>query len=153
MIRDKGTGYHFFEAGEYFIGDPCYFIADENWDVLIDKTGCFGIDEQKENGEPVEFNDGIFEYNGETCFTGGTAYGDGCYEAYDFDADRQYPIGVDAGLISIIPANAVDIVPPRWVMRKTFPTGFFVWEDGDGTFYFGSVKIRTQQINYYTKGV
>ena len=33
---------HIFKAGNYVIGDPCYFIADENWDKVLEDTGFFG---------------------------------------------------------------------------------------------------------------
>jgi hypothetical protein len=143
MSRTKGTQNHIFEAGEYFIGDPCYFIWD-NWEKLLDRTGCFGLHEKQENGEKAEFNDGVYEHNGKTCFVAPTMWGDGCYEAYDFDTDSQCSIGVDAGLIGIMPVDAVETVPQNWVMRKTFPASFMVCRDDVGTFYFGSVKIVTQ---------
>ena len=36
------TKKHLFKVGNYVIGDPCYFIADENWGKVLEDTGFFG---------------------------------------------------------------------------------------------------------------
>ena len=121
-----------FSAGTYYIGDPCYAVADKNWNDLLDDTGCLGIDSSD------GFKDGCFEYNGERCYTAGTAYGDGCY--YD-NFKREY--GVDSGLIAIMPIVVCDgdyIIGGNIV---TFGKDFDVYSC-DGVFTFGDIVVNTQ---------
>ena len=99
---------------------------------MLDDTGCLGIDSSD------GFKDGCFEYNGEKCYTAGTACGDGCY--YD-NFDREY--GVDSGLIAIMPIDVCDgdyIIGGNIV---TFGKDFDVYSC-DGVFTFGDIVVNTQ---------
>lgn len=135
------TRKHTFPAGHYYIGDPCYVIADRKWEGVLHDTGYFGLHTNaKENdGHPVtNWDDGVFDHNGYNCFASGTAYGDGCYED---NFDGSY--GVDAGLISIMPMEATDEEAEAWLCSyHTFQHDFEVWED-DGVFHFGKLRIDT----------
>lgn len=116
-----------FEAGLYYVGDPCYVVADKDWGKLLDKFNFF--------------EDNSFEYHDEQCWAAGTAYGDGCFED---NFDREY--GVDAGLLGIVPVSACDKKRLNTsgaggqVIR--FDERFLVWEM-DGKFHFGNVVINT----------
>jgi len=132
---------HTFPAGQYYIGDPCYAIRDNNWISTLKETGYFGLrtSADENNGDPItNWDDGVFYYNGHACFAGGTAYGDG---VYGDNFDGSY--GVDAGLLSIMPVEAIDEKPERWLCEyRTFEKDFEVWESG-GVFHFGKVRIDT----------
>ena len=127
------TRKHTLEKGLYYIGDPCYVIADEKWLPLLEETGYFGLPDHKS----TNYDDGLFTYNEQPCFARGTAYGDGCY--LDNNNVEHY---VDAGLLCIIPVDAIDERALRGVQYRTFDKDFEVWFD-DGVFYFGDIEINT----------
>jgi len=68
-----------FNAGTYFIGDPCYALRDD----LYNKWGI-------EN----DYADGNYKYFA----VGSTSYGDGSYE--DINSGTKY--GVDAGILGVV---------------------------------------------------
>lgn len=121
------TRKHIFPAGEYYIGDPCYVIPDEDWDGVLKAT---------------DFDDGLYHWNGRICFTAFTKYGDGCYGNRNGDA----MVAVDSGTIGIIPIRKDDEIEGLfypYTLLRTFGKKFEVWEE-DGVFHFGSkVKINT----------
>jgi hypothetical protein len=114
---------HTFPAGRYYIGDPCYVLAENDW---LPHEG-------------PNYDEGLFTYKGKHCFADGTAYGDGCYRD---NRRNSYP--VDAGLIGILPEE-VCIFPPNAYMEYTvleFKREFEVWSNA-GVFYFGTLIIDT----------
>jgi len=128
------TRRHAFFAGKYWITDPCYAVADKKWDKLLDDTGFFGLP----NHKSINYDDGIFEYNGEKCFAHGTAFGDGVFEGSD-----NFGYAVDAGLLAIIPEKSADDTPtPACARMVTFDEDFLVFED-NGVFHFGNIIIDT----------
>ena len=133
------TRKHIFPAGEYYIGDPCYIIPDEDWAELCINTNHWGAGNEPE----PNFDDGLFQWNGRTCFATFTAYGDGCYGNRKGDA----MVGVDSGLIGIVPLKKEDEIEGLYypyTLLRTFGKRFEVWED-DGVFHFGNkVKINTK---------
>lgn len=130
------TQKHLFPAGRYFIGDPCYAVANTKWDELIKNTGCFGYEE---GNHVTNWYDGVFYHNGKKCFAWGTAHGDGVYKD-----NKKGRYGVDAGLIGIVPFDAVDEEDNSiWGGHcYTFKEIFQVWEDGR-VFHFGDITINT----------
>lgn len=135
------TRKHVFPAGKYYIGDPCYLISkDEDWKKVGEDTGWFGFDSVAPG-----YDDGIFQWNGRTCFASGTAYGDGLYYVTPHEEYGDYEIGVDAGLIGIIPYknDKLDNFAPVLSMIVDFEKDFEVWEK-DGIFHFGKIKINTR---------
>ena len=134
MRKNKMTEKHFFKPGEYWIGDPCYAVKDENWNELCDNTGCFGLELEK---FPPNWQSGLFKYNDQLCFTYKTKYGDGTY--YD-NKGNEY--GVDAGLIGIMPIECCDGDSMYGGVKHNFYGEFQVWEN-NGKFYFGSIEIDT----------
>lgn len=126
-----------FPAGEYYIGDPCYAVADNDWMPLLEKTGYFGL----YPADTTDFEDGLFYYKGERCFTHNTAYGDGEYRGSD---GNYYP--VDAGLIGIMPIHLVDKSLYDLELDSfstVFKKDFNVWEE-NGIFHFGHIRINTR---------
>ena len=139
MRLDQKTRKHQFQPGRYYIGDPCYVVADKDWDTLIDETGCFGIEGYEATGF---WDDGLFKYNGKVCFANGTAWGDGEYDA----EGTSVSLGVDAGLISIMPIECIgenempDTV--RLGVVVEFKDAFNAYYE-DGVFHFGHIVVDT----------
>lgn len=120
---------HLFSAGSYYVGDPCYAIND--WDGIIESTGCFGYSPSN------NWEDGKFSLRGKDCFAHGTMHGDGCYRDKQ---GRKY--WVDAGLLSIIPADICDGTSMDGGNLIYFSEDFYAYYK-NGTFHFGHVSINT----------
>jgi hypothetical protein len=140
------TRKHIFPAGEYYIGDPCYIIPDEDWDNLCKNTNYWGEGDNRfpiKDEDVVNFDDGLYHWEGRTCFAAFTKYGDGCYG----DKKGNVMVGVDSGLIGIIPIKKGDEIEGLfypYTLLRTFGKKFLVWEE-DGVFHFGNkVKINTK---------
>lgn len=123
-----------FEAGRYYIGDPCYVITNEDeWEEVGAQTGWFG-------SEPfAAYDENLFLLKGKECWANPTAWGDGCY--FSSDGDEYW---VDAGIIGIIPVECIDDSPEfrGGYMFNTFDKSFEVWYD-NGVFHFGDIVIKT----------
>jgi hypothetical protein len=126
-----------FPKGTYYIGDPCYVVDDEHWSQLLDDTDYFQKEDQS--------------YKGHQILAGDTAYGDGTYVD---NFRREY--GVDAGLIGILPIEAVDnkygnIEELGSIVE--FENDFVV-EINNGAFKFGNIIINTadEDDDYYIVG-
>lgn len=121
-------------AGEYYIGDPCYVIADQDWMTYLDTWPAHP-------NPHIGWVDGAARYKNMTCFQAGTAYGDGEYKD---NKGRKY--GVDAGMLGIVPLALCE--PTKKEMRELgrvakFDKPFRVYRDEDYTFYFGEYTIPT----------
>lgn len=119
-------------AGRYFIGDPCYVIADSDWiefcDLSFDKNG------------PGQ-GDGVLNFRGHAMLAGGTAHGDGVY--IDQLGNRY---GVDAGMLGIVPEALWDTKNGNNASDLGVVTSFdvpFVAECCAGRFNFGGFVIDT----------
>ena len=115
------------KAGTYYVGDPCYVYGEDHkeWMNFLE-DGVWKVDD-----EP-------FDYNGFTCFSGSTMWGDGCYYGSD---GFTYP--VDAGMIGAIPVEMAD--QPR---RPDLSTIVTFKEDFDcyvenGVIVIGHIRIDT----------
>ena len=130
---------HIFKPGAYVIGDPCYFIGDKNWDKVLEDTNFFGSP-RVDGKPPKDWDEGLYHYKGESCFAYGTRWGDGEYYA----PLLRESVGVDAGLIGIMPIFVCDTFPTvneLYIIRK-FNREFKVWAEY-GIFHFGVVEIDT----------
>ena len=74
-------------AGEYFLGDPCYAVPQDDWMPLLQ--------------DAKYFDNPTGTVNGYTVIGFNTAYGDGSYRGTD-----GFDYGVDAGLIGLTPMSA-----------------------------------------------
>ena len=108
--------------GTYFLGDPCYVVADQDWNEFLD---CMR-EEQEWRGRPLAaFN---------------TKYGDGSYR--DGNGNEYC---VDSGIIGLVHASLIG-------KRRHLGAGRIVQflEETDctscdqkGTMRFGKIRIRT----------
>lgn len=98
----------------WYVGDPCYVVADDKWDDFCERTFC---DEAKVAAlsywDDGQHCDSIIQWDGEqiTIWRNG---GDGTWE-FSF-TERKKPLngrrssfGVDAGIFAIMPLKILDI--------------------------------------------
>lgn len=132
------TRKHLFESGNYWMGDPCYVVAEEDWDSLLKDTGFFGLSGHTTNEEV--YDDGLFIYNSGQCFAHQTAHGDGVY----YSTDGNMRLGVDAGLLGILPEDVINYESGCYASGalRRFYTPFYVWEE-NGTFHFDEYVVPT----------
>jgi hypothetical protein len=141
-MNNTDSNVHIFEAGIYAIGDPCYFISNDVWDDLIEETGCFGLDDPSVNKKMTNWDNGAYQYKGKKCFSFGTRYGDGAYPL-SMNGKTLAILGVDAGMIGIMPVKCVDLFPKSGVFYHTFDAPFEVYCTQDGAFTFGNIRVET----------
>lgn len=113
------------KAGAYYIGDPCYVVKSNEWGKLLDRTDHFA--------------DKSYVYRGHDCFVARTAYGDGRFE----DALGRLYL-VDAGLIGIMPVDALTKNPEGKGGQIIEFAEDFTAEANDGLFRFGHIEIDTR---------
>jgi hypothetical protein len=85
------------EAGNYYVGDLCYVLGDQNgfdWGDVLKSTNCLGLEL-----EP-RCETRYFTYKNTKFFCSPTMYGDGEYRDQN---SRSY--GVDAGIIGCFPMS------------------------------------------------
>lgn len=125
-------------AGEYYIGDPCYILDEDQYEVLLTETEFFMQGSVDRGG--VMFD----KVTGKYFSVFSTKYGDGCYRG-----NNGFTYGVDAGCIACIPVEMVS--EPRYdtdVTAVQFDRDFEVRYD-DGLIVFGDVVINTDPDEYY----
>lgn len=114
-----------FKSGEYYIGDLCYVLNEEEWLEVCDLLDIRGDGAHTlTSGKRI----GLFY----------TSHGDGEY----FDQnDNAY--GVDSGTIGCILASEIDTVLDDSMVLIEFNYDFDIGES-DGTISFGHVDIDTK---------
>ena len=118
------------KAGDYYIGDLCYVLSDEDYDALVKLI----ISSNKEARW-----EGYFK--GYRVFVAPTCYGDGVYA--DNDGDEYF---VDSGTIGIVPEELIDSNNRADLGQIIeFRTDFEVSYD-DGIFIFGDVVIDSKNF-------
>lgn len=127
-------------AGEYYIGDLCYVMTDEEWNefcsITIDGMKCI---------------DGEFQMkDGRRFATYGTAWGDGVYHD-----QYGYSYSVDAGLIGCILTKDIKAEKHKNLLDlgavMTFDNSFVTSggrgeKDWEGVIQFGHVMIETNPV-------
>lgn len=96
----------FHEKTNVWIGDPCYVPEFDPVPVWNDFCDLIFSDDFKKN--PGESH--VVSYNGIEFVFGSTAHGDGCYPV-NIRGATHGRCGVDAGLLSVIPADAFGLDP------------------------------------------
>jgi hypothetical protein len=121
-------------AGDYWVGDPCYAVADDRWSEWCEEAY------ENDPGDTVVMLAGV---DGWPVLGINTSYGDGVYGGSD---GERYP--VDAGLIGCVPVQVADWDreahgdAPFGMQRYTF-TADFDCRDEAGTIIIGDVAVYT----------
>ena len=129
MRRDVVEEQITLDAGDYWLGDPCYVIKDEDWIPWLEEcdftteTNLVGNIPGTEH-EAVGF---------------ATSFGDGVYP-YSVNGEQVFELGVDAGMIGFVP---VEYAPkPRLealVTKVTFSRMTTVsWKNGNFSWWGGN---------------
>jgi hypothetical protein len=130
-------------SGKVYVGDPCYVINDSDWDHVCDLM----INEDFDDRNKLR----VFEINNVKSYWFGTAYGDGCYSLLE----NKFPIpiamlGVDAGLLSLIPVEILKETNPNFDLSKVEKFGHIIDVDksmlyslNNGNLEFGPYFIDT----------
>lgn len=111
-------------AGQYFLGDPCYAVPNDQWHALLDSCDTF----EKPIGT----------VGGHTVVAFRTAYGDGTYLD---QRGVEYP--VDAGLIGLTPMS-LSVATEGDGNFVVFNAPAECWNN-DGILHFGDYVIDTLQ--------
>jgi len=124
------------KKGKYWVGDPCYVYPDKEW-----RAFCGTL----LNGK---FEEHVAVYGTKQFFVTSTAHGDGCYALLRDGKMVPGELGVDTGLLSIIPQALVRL----WDTKKEANRlGIWVTIDSDcevtvprlGVFTFGPYSVNT----------
>lgn len=124
--------------GRYWVGDPCYVFPKDRWTEF-----CNALFKEEYSGSGVMMIDGDKRF-----FVCGTAYGDGCY-ALRKNGNVVGECGVDAGLLSIVPAEYVTEWDPQELSHDDFGGVFVTLEKeafivaSGGNFRFGPFSVNT----------
>jgi hypothetical protein len=113
-------------AGKYAIGDPCYAVANDDWDGLLKSCNYFQ--------NPIGYvEDGVQAF---PVLAFSTKWGDGSYRGTD---GKVYD--VDAGLIGLVPVEIItDFADCEFI---TFDKDTLCVNDGTGKLRFGHITIDT----------
>jgi hypothetical protein len=115
--------------GKYVLGDPCYSVPSERWDVACDTSDCFSRAVAK-----------VYEHH---VLGFSTKWGDGVYRGSD-----GFRYGVDAGLIGLVPWElAKDNFDPELSTIIEYTRETVVTND-DGLMNFGKVIIDTNDSGF-----
>ena len=95
MITEPVTEAINLPSGDYYIGDPCYVLSNEDYKEML--TQAYGNKFEKETH--------FATIRGHKLFVSGTSYGDGI-----FDDDMGNAYMVDSGQLSCVPMELVEDV-------------------------------------------
>ena len=123
--------------GKYWVGDPCYVYPKQEWSAFCDTLFNGKIEEHVAVYGPRQF------------FVTSTAYGDGCYALLRDGKKVPGELGVDAGLLSIIPRALIRVWKTEGDADRL---GIWVTVDKDcdvtvpqsGVFEFGPYSVNTR---------
>ncbi len=110
-----------FEAGTYYVGDPCY-VYEDGWDAILNKTDFF-------NKFPKDLDGKLWAAE--------TKLGDGGYEGSD-----GFTYLVDSGLIGIVHRDLMEKEENSGGHMVTFDKPFTCFAE-DGAICIGYISIDT----------
>ena len=119
-----------FNAGLYYVGDPCYAIQnDKDWEYVCDQIG--------------DNNEAHFKFKGYNMWLHRTAWGDGSYLGSDGNL-----YAVDSGTIGVVRADSIKDEPDFLGIYAfiVFDKPFEVWYN-KGTFYINDIVIHTDETS------
>ena len=129
------------DKGAYYIGDPCYVIPDEDWEVWL--NNCNYREEMNLFG--------VVPHSDLVACGFSTAFGDGlylleklAYSGYRSNWEVVAEIPVDAGMIGFVPVDSVPASDrPDLNHVHTFEHPVDVtWEDGNIIFWAEGTQYR-----------
>ena len=122
MRRDVVVEQVTLDAGEYWLGDPCYVIKDEHWVPWLEE--CSFETETNLVGDIPGTEHGAVGF--------ATSFGDGVYP-YLVNGEEVDELGVDAGMIGFVPVEYNE--KPKYqdlVTKVLFPRMTTVtWKNGN----------------------
>ena len=130
MTKDFKQISNVFPAGEYYIGDFCYLLDNEDYDEIV----CSFL-----------YDDEPYQYKKFNFLFGGTAYGDGQYS--DNQGNSCY--SVDSGTIGIINLPAEKLKEQATQLMSTYSANIVKFREpfsvhyDNGVFYYGHIIIDT----------
>lgn len=129
-----------------WIGDPCYVIPGDQWDVWCDSNFAH----ERANPDLPRCYIAECEHYGYKFYTWSTAYGDGCYPLFVND-NIVANLGVDAGTLSAIPMSLIkhwhqtgeigDYEDMGHVIDSKHVGGEMTMDQGD--LFWGDVRLPT----------
>lgn len=128
-----------FPKGEYLVCDPCYPYPKGEWQEF-----CKSLSDIP----------GVLEYDGLQFFVWGTAFGDGMYPLVG-PKDVEGTLGVDAGLLSIIPKALIEKWGAMEKMADYEKRGLVAWakmkrafevREDQGDAFFGGYGVLTSAL-------
>ncbi len=149
MIKVTGAKVGPFPAGEYYVGDPCYAVDDQDrWMKWLEDAGCENpvpkillakltvlpeYDPRAEVPLPAPKTDAMYAVGI------GTAHGDGCYTGSD-----GFEYGVDAGMIGCVPVECAENNALYAMRLANFTEPFYCsWSEKNGTITISNIVIET----------
>ena len=124
------------DAGDYWLGDPCYVIWDAHWIPWLEatdyrnQTNLIGVIPGTDH-EAVGFS---------------TSYGDGVYPL-TVNGEEVFQLPVDAGMIGFVPVEyGFDPKGPELVTKVSFSRLTAVrWKNGDISWWDsdGKTEVKT----------
>ncbi len=139
------------KAGKYIISDPCYLFPKDEWHdfcgVINYGEGYQSVVGNCESIYPKKSKSEFeLKYKGKSLYVIPTAYGDGCY-ALKQGRKTIGSLGVDAGLLSVIPLELAQSWPD---FEKGEHCGIVIELKEDsilsckgGDFKFGEFSVKT----------
>ena len=147
-------------AGEYFVGDPCYFVVSKDWDKFLDSVIKYElkfktVQEIIADGEDISGIVKPEEYKGfpytkaeyikdptfkrKKVFVHETKHGDGVFT----DQHDEIMFPVDSGIIGAVPLNIYHNKNKRRSNKIFNFKSSFNCEYKNGIFYIGDLIINT----------
>ena len=136
MRRDVVIEQVTLDAGDYWLGDPCYVIKDEDWIPWLEE--CDYTNETNLIGEIPGTEHEAVGF--------ATSYGDGVYP-YLVNGEEEFELPVDAGMIGFVPVEYVQ--KPKYealVTKVSFSRMTTVrWENGNFSWWGadGECEVKT----------
>lgn len=118
------------EAGQYWIGDPCYVLSEEMYDEMINSVNDDQFDYQ-------------YEVNGHTITVLHTEYGDGEFPASSSRA-KFHRVAVDSDQIAAVPMALIN--PNNENLQFGFVDTLLAgtaYRDDQGELFFSCASVAT----------
>ena len=135
---------------DFWIGDPCYVVPDDQWDAFCDNLMKFESRDENKDLPRCYISRVEHEETGYVFHTWSTAYGDGSYRLM-ISNETVEMLGVDAGTLSVIPVGLIEHWKSKGEIGEYESHGHVVAAEHlqgeltchEGDMYWGDVFIPT----------